>query len=60
MVRERDARADVCSPHLMGREAHTTADADTGCIINYEIYEGKTLMADKNMSENIVEVLLQL
>ena len=34
-------------PTPNGREAHTTADADTGCIINYEIYEGKTLMADK-------------
>ena len=34
-------------PTPNGREAHTTADADTGCIINYEIYEGKALIADK-------------
>eukprot|EP00731_Ephydatia_muelleri_P014420 Em0008g140a len=34
-------------PTPNGREGHTTADAETGCIIFYEVYEGKILMAEK-------------
>ena len=34
-------------PTPIGREAHTTADATTGVIIHYEMYEGKDLMAQK-------------
>eukprot|EP00731_Ephydatia_muelleri_P029839 Em0021g362a len=43
------------NPTPNGREAHTTVDADTGCIINYEIYEGKTLMADKKHVRDLVQ-----
>ena len=34
-------------PTPVGREAHTTADATTGVIIHYEMYEGKDRMAHK-------------
>ena len=34
-------------PTPTGREAHTTADAETGVIIHYEMYEGKELMKHK-------------
>ena len=34
-------------PTPVGREAHTTADAETGVVIFYELYEGKDRMANK-------------
>jgi hypothetical protein len=34
-------------PTPNGREGHTTACQETGCIVAYEIYEGKGLMAHK-------------
>ena len=34
-------------PTPVGREAHTTADVETGAIIFSEFYEGKALMASK-------------
>ncbi len=34
-------------PTPVGRESHTTADADTSCIIFVEPYEGKERMNDK-------------
>ena len=34
-------------PTPTGREAHTTADAQTGVVVHYEMYEGKKLMEEK-------------
>ena len=35
------------------RKGHTVADIETGCIIRYEIYEGKALMADKEYVKDL-------
>ena len=40
-------------PTPNGRDGHTVADSETGCIIRYEIYEGKVLMADKEYVKDL-------